>query len=75
MYVGLVTALVGIALVIGSAVALAGPAIFVIAIDRAFIAREERTLDGLFGRDYIDYKKRVRRWVSANKRQATSLFC
>jgi len=27
------------------------------------IAREERYLERLFGQDYLDYKKRVRRWL------------
>jgi protein-S-isoprenylcysteine O-methyltransferase Ste14 len=62
MYLGLATALVGVALIVGSAAALAGPAVFVVAIDRAFIAREERVLEGLFGQAYLDYKARVRRW-------------
>ena len=34
----------------------------VIVITRYAIAREERYLEALFGQQYIDYKKRVRRW-------------
>jgi protein-S-isoprenylcysteine O-methyltransferase Ste14 len=35
----------------------------VIVISRYAIAREERYLEKLFGQDYLDYKKRVRRWL------------
>lgn len=34
----------------------------IIAITHYAIAREERYLEKLFGRDYLDYKARVRRW-------------
>ena len=32
-------------------------------IDRAVIAREERYLERKFGREYLDYKRRRRRWI------------
>jgi protein-S-isoprenylcysteine O-methyltransferase Ste14 len=35
----------------------------VIVISRYAIRREERYLEKLFGREYLDYKKRVRRWL------------
>jgi protein-S-isoprenylcysteine O-methyltransferase Ste14 len=35
----------------------------VIVITRYAIAREERYLEALFGQQYADYKKRVRRWL------------
>jgi protein-S-isoprenylcysteine O-methyltransferase Ste14 len=63
MYLALATALVGVALIVGSAAALVAPAIFVIAVDRAFIRREERILERLFGSAYVEYKARVRRWI------------
>ena len=34
-----------------------------IIISRYAIAREERYLETLFGQQYLDYKKRVRRWL------------
>jgi protein-S-isoprenylcysteine O-methyltransferase Ste14 len=27
------------------------------------IAREERYLEGLFGEEYLSYKRRTRRWI------------
>jgi protein-S-isoprenylcysteine O-methyltransferase Ste14 len=38
------------------------PVVLVI-IDHAVIAREERYLERKFGQEYVDYKRRVRRWV------------
>jgi protein-S-isoprenylcysteine O-methyltransferase Ste14 len=32
-------------------------------IDRGVIAREEDSLERKFGRAYVDYKHRVRRWM------------
>jgi protein-S-isoprenylcysteine O-methyltransferase Ste14 len=32
-------------------------------IDRGVIAREERYLERKFGQEYLDFKRRVRRWV------------
>jgi protein-S-isoprenylcysteine O-methyltransferase Ste14 len=32
-------------------------------IDRGVIAREERYLERKFGREYLDYKATVRRWI------------
>jgi protein-S-isoprenylcysteine O-methyltransferase Ste14 len=37
--------------------------LMVYVIQREVIEREERYLERTFGRDYLDYKARVRRWV------------
>jgi protein-S-isoprenylcysteine O-methyltransferase Ste14 len=63
MYVGLVAALVGAALLLGSVTALAVPPLFALLLAVRFIAREERNLAERFGGDYDAYARRVRRWL------------
>lgn len=63
MYLGLATALMGLAIFFSSIAMLLGPAVFFAVIDRMVIPREEEKLERLFGNDYADYKNRVRRWI------------
>lgn len=63
MYLGLVVLLVGWAVFLSSAWALAGPVIFVAYITRYQIVPEERALAAKFGDAYADYKAKVRRWL------------
>ena len=63
MYLGLVTALFGLAIFFGSIVMLLAPAVFFAVIDRMVIPREEETMERIFGQDYVAYKDRVRRWL------------
>jgi protein-S-isoprenylcysteine O-methyltransferase Ste14 len=42
---------------------LIAPLIFYVAIDRMLIPEEEITMERLFGEQYLDYKRRVRRWL------------
>src|SRR5271156_1941603 len=63
MYLGLTIVLFGLEVFFGSIVMLAGPAVFFAVIDRIVIPREEETMERLFGKDYLDYTNRVRRWI------------
>ena len=63
MYLGLATALMGLAIFFSSIAMLLAPVVFLAVIDRMVIPREEETLGRLFGNDYADYKNRVRRWI------------
>jgi len=63
MYLGFTTALTGLAIFFSSIAMLLAPAVFFAVIDRMVIPREEETMERLFGQDYADYKKRVRRWI------------
>ncbi len=63
MYLGVATALMGLAIFFGSIAMLLAPAVFFAVIDRMVIPREEETMERLFGNDYVDYKNRVRRWI------------
>jgi protein-S-isoprenylcysteine O-methyltransferase Ste14 len=62
-YVGMALVYLGIAL-LSQALWVLLPLPFVLAIiDRGVIVREERYLERKFGQEYLDYKRRVRRWV------------
>ena len=63
MYLGVTTALFGLAIFFSSIAMLLAPAVFYVVIDRMVIPREEETLERLFGNDYAEYKIRVRRWI------------
>lgn len=63
IYLGFVLMLVGVSIYVGSALMFAGPVVFFTAINNHQIPLEERTLEKKFGKKYIDYKKKVRRWL------------
>ncbi len=63
MYLGMTAILTGVAIALGSPLTLAGPIFFVWYIQYKFILKEERKMEAAFGSQYIDYKKRVRRWI------------
>jgi len=63
MYLGMMSILLGVAIFLGSLIAFAFPIIFVMIMERRFIPLEEKNLEKKFGNQYIDYKKRVRRWI------------
>lgn len=63
MYLGMVTVLVGVALLLGSAAAFGPIPIFVWLIYNQFIRPEEQFLEELFGEEYLAYKRKVRRCV------------
>ena len=63
MYVGMVTVLVGIAVLLGSLSPVIIIPLFVALMDWRFIRAEEAALGRIFGAKYGDYKARVRRWL------------
>jgi protein-S-isoprenylcysteine O-methyltransferase Ste14 len=63
MYLGMVLVLFAWAVYLSSILSLAGPAFFALYITRFQIVPEERVLGGLFGPSFVEYKKRVRRWL------------
>lgn len=63
MYLGVAAAVMGLAIFFSSIAMLLAPAVFFAVIDRTVIPREEETLERRFGKDYTDYKNRVRRWI------------
>jgi protein-S-isoprenylcysteine O-methyltransferase Ste14 len=63
MYLGMTAVLVGIALLHGTIITFLFPIIFVIICEVFFIKFEEKSMERIFGQKYLDYKKKVRRWI------------
>jgi protein-S-isoprenylcysteine O-methyltransferase Ste14 len=63
MYLGLAGTLLGAALLMGSLSPFAVIPAFMALIADRFIAPEEAMLERAFGRDYLDYMAKVRRWL------------
>jgi len=63
IYLGMASVLYGVAVLQGTLVAFAFPALFVMVIQFFIIPGEERKLENLFGETYREYKKSVRRWI------------
>ena len=62
MYLGVTTALLGIAIYLRDVLAFLAPIIFFMFVSIRFIPREEKLMEKLFGKKYLEYKKKVRRW-------------
>lgn len=63
MYLGMALVLSAWALYLANALAIIGPALFVASITVLQIKLEEEALGKIFGQDYVEYRKRVRRWL------------
>ena len=63
MYLGMFLMLFGVAFLMGSVTTLLPLALFVMVISFNFVAGEERFMEAAFGRQYLDYKAKVRRWI------------
>lgn len=63
LYLALACILLAVAVWLGSLAALLVLPVFCLAITRSFIRHEERVLAAAFGADYVDYCRRVRRWL------------
>jgi protein-S-isoprenylcysteine O-methyltransferase Ste14 len=63
MYLGMVIALLGIILILGSLSPIIILPIFIVLISRKFITPEEKMLLSTFGETYEKYKKQVRKWI------------
>lgn len=63
MYLGMVVALVGLAMVLGSLAPFAVVPAFALLIEHRFIRREEAMLESTFGTAYVEYRSKVRRWI------------
>ncbi len=63
MYLGMALLLFAWALYLANALAIIGPVLFVVSITALQIKPEEEVLGKIFGQDYAEYRKRVRRWL------------
>ena len=63
MYLGVTIALLGAAIYFGNALSFLSPIIFFLVINYYFVPFEEKLLENIFGKKYLDYKKKVRRWI------------
>ena len=63
MYLGAALALLGISIYIGNLLSFLSPLIFFIVMNFKFVPFEERLLEEIFDKKYLDYKKKVRRWI------------
>ncbi len=62
-YVGMASVLFSWAVMLESPLAVVVSVLFVAYVDRFQIRPEERVLTDLFGQEYRDYTRRVRRWI------------
>ena len=63
MYLGMLVILFGFSIFLGSIVSFIFPLIYFLIIEYYFIPFEEQKLEEVFEKDFINYKKRVRRWI------------
>ena len=62
MYLGFTSVLFGLAVLLGSIIAFLPTLLMIIILERKFIVYEEKNLEETFGKEYLNYKKKVRRW-------------
>jgi protein-S-isoprenylcysteine O-methyltransferase Ste14 len=63
MYLGAVTIGLGLATLLGSLVSFIIIAVFFLLLYFLYIPNEETQLKTIFGKEYVDYMKRVRKWI------------
>ena len=63
MYVGFGLIFLGIAMFVGSLTPYVIVIVFPILMDRIFMRVEEQMLEETFGEAWLEYKKKVRRWI------------
>ena len=63
MYLGVTLLLLGLAVVVATVPMFAVPIGFWATMNWVFVPHEEKVLEQLLGAEYLDYKRRVRRWL------------
>lgn len=67
MYLGFVSVAVGAAVALGSPLAVVGPSLFAVYLDRVQIPAEERALQARFGASFESYVRTVHRWLGRRR--------
>jgi len=63
IYLGMVLILIGTAIITGCLMISVTSLIFAVIMETKFIPLEEKNMEKVFGKKYLDYKKRVRKWI------------
>jgi protein-S-isoprenylcysteine O-methyltransferase Ste14 len=63
MYLGMLIWLMGLAVLLGSLVVFVFPFLFFLLANLLIIPLEEKSMEQMLGKQFIDYKQRVRRWL------------
>lgn len=63
MYLGFVLILLGITILLGNFIVIFAPLAMLITMEILFIPYEENALEETFKEKYLEYKKRVRKWL------------
>jgi protein-S-isoprenylcysteine O-methyltransferase Ste14 len=63
MYIGMTLMLMGISVCFMNLISMTMPFLFIVTIRFTFIPKEEKMMYETFGQEYLDYKKKVRRWL------------
>lgn len=62
-YLGFTAILLGVAINHGTIITFISPIVFIVLIELLFIPFEEKNLERIFGKEYIEYKNKVRQWL------------
>ena len=63
IYLGMFLTVLGLAVFLGSMISFLPAIVFFFIMDIVFITKEEKMMQKTFGQEYLDYKKRVRKWL------------
>lgn len=63
MYLGMALILFGSAIFFGTISTFLPVLIFVLLMEKKFIPLEEKNLEKVFGKNFFEYKKKVRKWI------------
>jgi protein-S-isoprenylcysteine O-methyltransferase Ste14 len=63
MYLGMILALLGVCVLLGSPGPSPVPVVFYLIMRFVFIPAEERTMEETFGEEFERYRHAVRRWI------------